>query len=234
MSGQLEKIAASPVWVRVTPFAVFLVLTQIQVLSDGAGKYWIYLAKTLVAAWLLWQFRRQISEMRWAFGWEGIAAGVAGFVMWVGLDHLAPYLLVSPEMLRFGGEVDAAGTWNPFTQFGATAALAWSFFAVRLLGSSLVVPCLEEVFYRSLAYRWIIDQDFLKLPLNIVKPLPMLIACAVFAATHSEIVHAFLYALLMHWVVWRRNRLGDAMTAHAITNCLLACWVVFRPDWRYW
>jgi len=30
------------------------------------------------------------------------------------------------------------------------------------------------------------------------------------------------------------NRLGDAMTAHAITNFLLGVWVVWRHAWNFW
>jgi hypothetical protein len=37
----------------------------------------------------------------------------------------------------------------------------------------------------------------------------------------------------MHWLVIRKQRLGDAMTAHAITNFLLAVWVVWKDDWKF-
>jgi hypothetical protein len=32
----------------------------------------------------------------------------------------------------------------------------------------------------------------------------------------------------------RKNRVGDAMTAHAITNFLLGAWVVGRGAWNFW
>jgi len=34
--------------------------------------------------------------------------------------------------------------------------------------------------------------------------------------------------------VLRKNRLGDAMTAHAITNFLLGAWIVWRGAWHFW
>jgi hypothetical protein len=34
--------------------------------------------------------------------------------------------------------------------------------------------------------------------------------------------------------VLRKNQLGDAMTAHAITNFLLGIWVVTRGAWQFW
>jgi membrane protease YdiL (CAAX protease family) len=36
------------------------------------------------------------------------------------------------------------------------------------------------------------------------------------------------------WLVLRKGRLGDAMTAHAITNFLLGAWIVWRGAWQFW
>ena len=41
---------------------------------------------------------------------------------------------------------------------------------------------------------------------------------------------AFAYQGLVCW----KKRLGDAITAHAITNFLLALWVVGRGAWKFW
>jgi hypothetical protein len=35
-------------------------------------------------------------------------------------------------------------------------------------------------------------------------------------------------------LVVRKNRLGDAMMAHAITNFLLGLWVIAKGDWSFW
>ena len=32
----------------------------------------------------------------------------------------------------------------------------------------------------------------------------------------------------------RKNRLGDAITAHAITNFLLGVYIVWRGAWKFW
>lgn len=231
---QLDKLKASPVWARATPYLAFIVLTQLQAMSDGPMRFWLYPAKTLVAGWLLWEFRREIAEMRWNFSWEGIAAGVVGVVMWIHLDDLARLVNLPPTMLKLGKPPEPGTEWNPFVQFGEGALLAWFFVLVRTLGSSVVVPPMEEVMYRSLVWRWLANQDFLKVPLGLWRPFPILLSSAVFAFTHHEVVAAFLYALLMHALVWRKGRLGDAIVAHAVTNFLLALWVVFRPEWRFW
>src|ERR1043166_5224736 len=149
-----KQFETSPVVVRVAPFVVFLLLTSCQGQFGEEARYWFYLAKTIVGAWLLFEMRPFVPEMRAAFTWEAVVVGVGVCAMWVGLDGFYPKL---SELSVKVGMSKAAATpalaWNPHLQFADTAALAWFFIAVRILGSSLVVPALEEVFFRSFLYR---------------------------------------------------------------------------------
>lgn len=236
MSGWLEEVKKSPTLARAVPFVVFLVLTAFQGDFGEAGRYWIYLAKTGVGAWLLWELRGVVTEMRWAFSVEAVVVGVGVFVLWVGLDPYYPGL--DAVMFKLGlGKDPAKSTvtpWNPFTQFGAGSAMAWFFVLVRTVGSSIVVPPLEEVFYRSFLYRYLISPEFEKVSLTRVHKASLLLTCGIFAFTHQQWLAGILCGLAYQWLVIRKNRIGDAMTAHAITNFLLALWVVFRPDWKFW
>jgi hypothetical protein len=105
---------------------------------------------------------------------------------------------------------------------------------MRIAGSTLVVPPLEEVFYRSFLYRYIARPNFLSVPLNHFLPLPFLVTAAVFGFSHNEWLAGILCGAAYQWLVIRKNRLGDAMTAHAITNFLLGLWVVWRGAWHFW
>src|ERR1700742_3813820 len=71
-----QKFQSSPAFARVAPFAIFLVLTACQGLFGPAGSYWFYLAKTIVGAWLVWEMRHYVSELRWAFSWEAVVVGI--------------------------------------------------------------------------------------------------------------------------------------------------------------
>ena len=104
----------------------------------------------------------------------------------------------------------------------------------RILGSTLVVPPLEEVFYRSFLYRYIVKPDFLSVSLNRFLPLPFLATAAVFGISHFQWLAGILCGMAYQWLVLRKNRLGDAMTAHAITNFLLGVWIVWRGAWQFW
>ncbi len=204
------------------PFVVFVVLTALQGQFGPSSAYWLYLAKTAVGAWMIWSIRDTVLEMRWTISWEAVAAGVAVFVLWVGIDGFYPKL-------------SKPGTaWNPFDQFGNGSALAWLFVAVRVVGSSLIVPPLEEVFFRSFLYRYLISPEFLAVPLARVHRTSFVLVALIFGFEHNEWLAGILCGVVYQWLVCRKGRLGDAITAHAITNFLLGLWVLWRGAWNFW
>jgi len=217
-----KKITESPALIRCAPFLFFLALTFCQGKFGAASAFWFYFAKTFAGAWLLWEMRPFISEMRWAFSWEAVVVGLGVFAMWIGLDPFYPHLMKN------------GGGWNPHAPFGENSALAWLMITTRILGSTFVVPPLEEVFYRSFVYRYIADQNFLSVPLNKFLPLPFFATALVFGFSHNEWLAGILCGAAFQWLVIRKNRLGDAMTAHAITNFLLGVWIVWRGAWNFW
>ena len=212
--------------VRIVPFAAFAALTLAQGRFGENGAYWIYALKTVLGAILIWIVWAHVKEMRWNFSWEAIVAGVAVFFAWVGLDGFYPF----PTFL-FG---ERAAAFNPLESYGDGSAIALTFIVVRILGSSLVVPMLEEVFYRSFLYRCLIKTDFLGVPLNSFNLTAFLVVGAGFGFNHYEWLPGIICAFIFQGLVIRKGRLGDAITAHAITNFLLGLWVVFRSAYYFW
>jgi uncharacterized protein len=232
----LKKIfAGSPATARVAPFLIFLALTFCQGKLGAASPYWLYLGKTLVGAWLVWEMWPFVLEMRWAFSWEAIMVGIGIFAVWIGIS--GEWTTQNSLWIKLGLTHLPAGPlkpWNPNEQFGENSPLAWLFILTRILGSTLVVPPLEEVFYRSFLYRYIAKPNFISMPLNRFFPWPFLATAAIFGFSHNEWLAGVLCGAAYQWLVIRKNRLGDAMTAHAITNFLLGVWVVWRGAWHFW
>jgi CAAX prenyl protease-like protein len=232
----LRKILSrSPLLARVAPFVIFVLLTAAQGKCGAASAYWFYFAKTLVGLWLIWEIHPLVAEMRWAFGWEAVAVGVGIFAVWVGIS--GEWTTQNSLWLKLGlahPPAQPVPAWNPHAQFGSGSALAWLFILTRILGSTFIVPPIEEIFYRSFLYRYIARQNFLSVPLNKFLPVPFLATAAVFGLSHNEWLAGIVCGAAYQWLVLRKNRLGDAMTAHAITNFLLGVWVVWRGAWNFW
>ena len=228
MNQLREKFQSSPIYARFAPLFIFCILTTAGFLLGDDWKFWLYVLKVFVGAWLVWEMRPFVAEMRWAVSWEAVVIGVGVFVIWVGLD---PYYPMNNMMFKDTKE----SLWNPFERFGAGSSLAWTLICIRIAGMTLVVPPLEEVFYRSFLYRYFVRINFLEMPLSRFHPTSFIVTSALFGFTHYEWLAGILCGMAYQWLVLRKNRLGDAMTAHAITNFLLGVWVVWRGGsaWKF-
>ncbi len=234
MNALTRKLQASPLLARVLPFVVFLVLTACQGSFGPESHFWVYLAKYVVGGWLVWVTWPLVSEMRWAVSLETLFAGVLVFAIWVFLDPFYPKF---PEFIT-----KSKDAWDLNKHFKNDSMLFWLFAGARIAGSTLVVPLLEEVFYRSFLYRYILASNWMFTAHNQFNARAFLVTSIIFGLTHPEhwlagVSCGMIYQLL----VIRTNRIGDAITAHAITNLLLGLWVITRGfgyaethPWHFW
>jgi CAAX prenyl protease-like protein len=218
-----QQFAASPEYPRVVPFAVFVLLTFAQGKFGPASVYWVYLFKSLVGAWLIFEAHPFVPEMRWRLSWEAVLVGIIVCAIWIGLDGLYPRLQESKTV------------WNPHEEFGINSGAAWFFNLTRLAGSAIVVPPLEEVFYRSFVYRYLVKTNFQTMPLGQFHGLSFVVTCCIFGFMHPDRwLAGILCGVAYQGLVIYKARLGDAITAHCITNFLLGVWVIWKGDWNFW
>jgi CAAX prenyl protease-like protein len=143
--------------------------------------------------------------------------GVGVFVLWIALDFPP---LVMGEGDPFDPRVD--GRIHP------------GFALTRLAGAALVVPVMEEIFWRSFLMRWLEKPSFLEVDPRQVGPKALLITSAVFAAEH-RLWFAGLLAGLLYGELYRRT--GDirvVVLSHAVTNGLLGVYVLATGSWTFW
>jgi membrane protease YdiL (CAAX protease family) len=198
----------------------------------------------MVAAALAW-FWRSLPPMVPTAPLGSFLVGVAGIILWVGLDPWAMRLDALLEGL-FNAAVSSLGldSWrvpldpvhplgrNPFLLY--PAAEAWILFGFRLAGISLCVPIMEELFWRGFLMRWLIREDFTSVPIGTYQPASFWITTAFFALVHGPewplgIVVGVLYGI---WFV-RTKSLGNIMLAHGVTNLLLALYCLASGDWHF-
>lgn len=230
----------SPDFVRFAPFALFLVIGAAAGKSFAGSEYWMYAAKTVVVGALLWWWRGKIAEMRWAFSVEGVVVGLAIAALWIGLEGHVPSLERLWDLARewTGGPKAPAPkppeAWNPVAYFASHPALGWGFVVLRVLGRSLVVPAMEEVFYRSLMYRYIVNARFESVALGTFHAGAFAITSLIFGLSHADHwLAAVVCAAAYQGLVVHKGRLGDAMLAHAVTNVAISAYAIATGRWQF-
>ena len=236
----LRRWLAVPEIPRALPFLLFVVLGSLQGKLFDGSEYWIYAAKTLLVGGMLWVLRGYLAEMKWAFSWEALAIGTGIAMLWIGIDGLVPTL--SELWDRSTGLItgvkpkpsEPEPPWSPLVFFADNPALAWCFIALRVLGRSLVVPPLEEVFYRSFFYRSIAGARFNEVPLGWWHPTAFVVTSLVFGLAHpGQWLPAIICGAAYQLLVIRKRRLGDAMLAHATTNLLISAYAITTGQWQF-
>jgi len=209
----------------VLPFLCFALFTYAASLQPAAAYYW-YAAKTVVVGALLVALAPRLPELSWrapAADWLiAVVAGVAVLVVWV-----APEQLLAPLMIG-----DTAG-FDPHG-FGLSPAATTAVIAVRIAGAALVVPVMEELFWRAFLMRYMVQSDFLALPVGTYRPFAFFVVAVAFGFEHHRwlvgIIAGLVYGGLL---VWRR-RLLPCIVAHAVTNFGLGLYVVATHNWTFW
>jgi CAAX prenyl protease-like protein len=198
--------------------------------SEGAARLgsvdirWFYGAQIAVSLLPILYWRRAYAELSSAprFGAASaisLGAGLGVFLLWI-----APM----PGWMHLSVPVAS------FVPIDADSVLRWDLVALRAFGAVLVVPLMEELFWRSFLMRWIDQRDFLSLAPKAVSWVGVLASSAVFGLEH-DLWLAGLVAGLVYAQLYRRlNNLWYAILAHATTNLALAAWVVARGAWKYW
>ena len=113
----------------------------------------------------------------------------------------------------------------PYTGFGATLAAIW--ILSRILGTTLFVPIIEELFFRG----YLINRLGPKGSSAPRMLLAVAISTAVFAALHGRWIEAGVAGAIFAWLRLRKNNLTDAIIAHMTANGLIAAWAVYTGNW---
>jgi CAAX prenyl protease-like protein len=210
----------------ILPMGVFLAFTwaQGEWPSTYAQCYVLKTIATAVALFLLWS---RYTAIRWNALGLGLLVGVLGTVQWIGMQ-----LLLQKHVSFFHPSADA---FNPITHFpDPTRRIA--FIAVRMIGAVVVVPVMEELFWRDYLWRQIIaPNDFKLAKVGEWSLAPFLIVAGIFSTVHGNWwLTAIAWGLLIGVLLVYTKSLGACIVAHATTNLLLAIYVLVYHDWAFW
>ena len=209
----------------VAPFAAFVGFMAIENLAFHSQH--LYALRCLAALAALVLFSRPWLAFRPSRPLGSIAIGIAVFAIWIAPDALFGYRHCWLFENAIVGK--AASTLAP----GDGASLG--FLAPRILGSTLLVPVVEELFWRGWLMRWLIRADFTGVALGTYAPLAFWGVAVLFASEHGPYWEVGLLAgIVYNWWMLRTRSLADCILAHAVTNGALSAYVVSTGAWRYW
>ena len=212
------------------PVVAFLILLAVgkairQV--DGASwfdspEYWIYPAQTIFCGVLLIRFWREYefrAARRIIFS---AAIALLVFALWI-----------SPQtLLGFPPRLDG---FNPEIFAGQQAAY-WTTIIFRFLRLVVVVPLVEEIFWRGFLLRYLISEQFYAIPVGTFSWLSFAVVTIGFGLAHSQAdwIPALITGALYNCVAYRTKNLGSCVATHAMTNLLLGLWIMKTGQWGFW
>ena len=217
-------------WLRIVPFALFVALLALRGAAPTDGSWgidprWIYGVTVVAVGGLLAIFWREYGEFarqRRPTAAEALlatAVGLGVFALWIQLD--APWMTI--------GAPSAV-----FTPLTAAGTIDWPLAAVRWVGATLVVPVMEELFWRSFLMRWIERPVFEGVDPQRVGTKAIALSTFVFVLAHTMWLAAIVAGLAYAWLYVRSGKLWLPVIAHAATNGALGAWVVTTGNWQFW
>jgi CAAX prenyl protease-like protein len=210
----------------VAPFAAFVAVMALEHTVAPQSQLFYPLRLLIVSAVLL-LFSRPYITLRTSFPLASIGIGIAVFLIWIGPDRLFGY--------RHFWLFDNALTGSASSSISPALKDSALFLTLRAIGSVALVPIIEELFWRGWLMRWVIDNDFLKVPLGKYAPRAFWIVAILFASEHGPYWEVGLAAgIVYNWWLIRTKNLADCILAHAVTNGILAAYVVVSGRWEYW
>lgn len=234
LGAQAAAEATRPALLRTAPFLLFMAFIALdealrfldhrQLISlSPTALYYLYPVKTITVAALLWHGRR-LPELRWRDLAGGksvavVAAGLATCVLWVLMDWTFP-ISGAPQ------------GFNPLLFPDQATRITLTLF--RVTGAVLVVPLMEELFWRSFLIRYLIDQDFRSVPIGRFTWASFAATVLLFGLEHHFILAGMMAGAVYNLILYKTRSLAHCVLAHAVTNLALAGYVLFTGKWYFW
>ena len=213
-------------WPRILPFAAYMAFIGVSSLLpvDAGAELWLYPIKTLVVLGLLVYFWSSYQELQRPIFTDakdaglGIGVGVVVYVLWVRMDWA----------WAIQGELTG---YNPFEEGNG---IGWGLAAVRILGASIVVPLMEELFWRSFLIRWVVNPDFEKVTFGTFTLGSFAATVVLFGLEHNLWLAGMMAGVAYNCLYYQTRRLWPCVVAHATTNFILGIHVMTTQEWQWW
>lgn len=212
----------------IAPFAVFMILLAVGP-SLPIPQPWesIFRVGVLVAV-LLTISRDVVLSLRIRHALPSVLLGLAVCAMWVAPDQIFPGWR---EHWIFQNSI----TGTVKTTIAPSELADPLVVILRVIRAALLVPILEELFWRGWLPRWIVNNDWQKVPLGTFNVMAFVATAVLFASEHGPFWEVgLLCGLIYNWWMWKTKSLGDLVLVHAVTNAALSGFVMVTKQYAYW
>jgi len=187
--------------------------------------YYLYPVKALTVGFMLYAFRDRYCELVFkdlfnlqsSIGACGI--GLLVFALWIKMDW------------TFGSASVPLG-FDPTLLPGRTAQIILT--SIRIGGAVVVVPLMEELFWRSFLIRYIIDNNFGNVRIGTFTWTSFIFTVVLFGLEHNYFYAGVMAGCLYNILLYRTRSIAQCVLAHAVTNLALSIHVVSKGAWQFW
>lgn len=211
----------------VVPFLGFIAFLAIRPILPF-GPEVEYPLRVLVVSALLLLVSRPVLDLKPTHGLASILVGLGIFALWITPDLLFPEYR---SHWLFSNGV----TGKPESSIPPELRSNLAFLFFRVAGTAVLVPIVEELFWRGFLLRWLTRGDFRAVPLGDWVPSAFWITALLFASEHGPWWDVgLLTGIGFNYWLRRTRSLADCILAHAVANAALAAYVLGRGRWEYW
>jgi CAAX prenyl protease-like protein len=232
----INRRGFTPAFYRYLPFALFMGFIGLDELIrfcaahgffrlEAATLYYLYPIKAVTVGALLFIFRKRYHELT-LMDLAAIPAtlvscgiGLLVFILWINMDW------------TFGAASVPQG-FNPALLPDRTLQVVMTLF--RIAGAVLVVPMMEELFWRSFLIRSIIDKNFDSVKIGTFTWGSFLFTVVLFGLEHNYFYAGVMAGGIYNLLLYRTRSLAQCILAHAVTNLALAVYVISTGKWQFW
>ena len=200
------------------PFALFAVCIYVGLLFNISQSFMYPVKTVLVALSLIYFWNVYKQEIRFSFSWLPVISGILVFCIWVVFEGMYPQI--------------GHSEFNPYDY--ASGYGVYFIITFRLIGATLVVPLMEELFWRSFALRFAIKSDFKSVPLGQFSWFSFIFISILFGLEHERWLVGIFAGMVYSGTLYRSKNLFDPILSHTTTNLLLGVYVLSTHQWYFW
>lgn len=208
-------------------------------------EHWVYPIQIIVCGALLFVWWRHYTVTPWRGLGLAVLFGVIGIVVWI-----APGILLywthdmDPEVVypAYWNWLEWSDRYKGFDPtllndhpLGKAASIAMRF--VRMV---VVVPLVEELFWRGFLMRYIVAElrhsEWQRVSFGTHHWISFVITTLAVTFIHNrpDWPAAFVWGALMYWLAVRTKSLGACVLMHAVGNLILGIYVLQTGQWGFW